>query len=241
VQLIFGVLLVAAGGLLILGGRISLLSIGLVVSGMARAGSAFASERGTSALKAEARRQMAALAAEDPRARCALHQDFASIGSCPRCGSFCCARCTPARGFAAGNVCMQCQVLPEVQTQRQKSAARQAALILLIPPLVLVFFVGFELSFTTSSPELTLVLATVGIGAAPWLGLAAVQANVRNGWPLVVSVIPWLMVEILLARGNAGIQSALWLVPLGAAFYAWANVRQAGQLEEALVVEGNRP
>ncbi|MDP1822879.1 MAG: hypothetical protein Q8L48_06545 [Archangium sp.] len=235
IQLIFGVLLILAGVLLILGGRISLLSLGLIAAGVARAASSFAGERSTLALQTEARRQMATLPVDDPRARCALHREYASIGSCPRCGSFCCARCTPARGFASGVVCMRCQALPEVQAQRQQQASRQAALTLLTAPVMLVFLAALELLFISKTPDLLTALGVVGVACSPWLLLAAVQAKVRSGWPVLVSVVPWLLVEILLTMGSAGVQGGLWLVPLGAAFYGWMNTRQAARLEEALV------
>lgn len=235
-QLIFGLLLIAAGALLILGGRISLLSIGLVVAGVARAGSSVASERGASALRAEAKRQMATLAADDPRARCAVHHQYASIGSCPRCGSFCCAQCTPARGFAAGNVCMACQLLPDVRAERQRKAARLGALMLLTAPGLLFLLGVLEAAFAKDTPSPLTVLLSVGVVSLPWLVLAGVQAGVRSGWPTLVSVPFWLVVEVMLTRGNAGFEGALWLIPLGATFFGWMNLRQAGRLEEALVV-----
>ena len=235
VQLIFGVLLILAGLLLILGGRISLLSIGLIVAGVARVGSSLAAERGTIVQQAEARRGMNTLAADDRRARCAVHPEYASIGNCPRCGSFCCARCTPARGFAAGNVCMRCQSLPEVQAQRQRHASRQAALTLLAAPVMLVLLAALEVVVATSTPSMLTVLAVLGVGSSPWLVLAAVQANVRSGWPVLVSAVPWVLVEVLLTRGNNGIQGGLWLLPLGAAFYGWMSTRQAARLEDPLV------
>lgn len=233
IQLIFGVLLILSGVLLILGGRISLLSLGLIAAGVARAGSSFAGERSTLALQTEARRQMATLPTDDPRPRCALHQAHASIGSCPRCGSFCCAMCTPARGFAAGKVCMACQAIPDVQAQRQQKASRQAALTLLTAPVMLVFFAGLELLFLSTTPDLPTTLVVVGVACSPWLLLAAVQAKVRSGWPVLVSAVPWLLGEFLLNMGT--IQGGLWLVPLGAAFYGWMSTRQAARLEEALV------
>ena len=64
--------------------------------------------------------------------------------------------------------------------------------------------------------------------------LAAVQANVRARWPTLVSVVPWVLMAILLAGGPA-IEAGLWLIPLGAAFYGWANARAAARLEVALV------
>ena len=235
IQLIFGVLLILAGLLLILGGRISLLSMGLIVSGVARVGSSLATERGTIAQQAEARRQMTTLSADDRRARCAVHPEYASIASCPRCGSFCCAMCTPAQGFAAGNVCMRCQSLPEVQRQRQRHASRQAALALLTAPVMLALLAALETVVATSTPDAVTVLAVLGVGSFPWLVLAAVQANVRSGWPVLISALPWLIVEVLLTRGNNGIQGGLWLLPLAAAFYGWMNTRQAARLEEPLV------
>lgn len=241
VQFIFGVLLIIAGVLLLLGGRISLLSIGLVVAGVARAGSSFASDRGTTALKTEALRQMATLASDDPRARCAVHQQYASIGSCLRCGSFCCARCTPTRGFAAGNVCMACQVLPEVRAERQRKASRVGALMLLTAPSMLLVMGVLEAAFAKETPSLLTVLVSIGVVSLPWLVLAGVQAGVRSAWPTLTSVPFWLIVEVVLARGNSGLESALWVVPIGAAFYGWVNIRQAGKLEDALVVSSPAP
>jgi hypothetical protein len=241
VQLIFGVLLILAGVLLILGGRISLLSIGLIAAGVARVGSSLATERGTIALQAEARRQMATLADDDPRARCAVHQAYASIGNCPRCGSFCCAMCTPAKGFGSGNLCMQCQALPDVRAERQQRASRQAALTLLTAPAMLVLFTGLELVLATRIPSALTVVAAVAISSAPWLVLAAVQAKVKSGWPVIISVVPWLTVEVFLTMGNASLQGGLWLLPLGAAFYGWMSTRQAAQLEEPLVAALSSP
>jgi hypothetical protein len=239
VQLIFGLLLIVAGALLILGGRISLFAIGLVISGVARAGSAFAADRGT-ALKDEARRKMATVADDDPRARCAVHQQYASIGNCPRCGSFCCAMCTPARGFATGNVCMRCQAIPEVQAERGRKGSRVAALTLLSPPIMLLVLVALEV-FASSAPDLLNALGAVGVGSLPFLLFGAVQWRVRGSWPLFASVVPWLLVEILLTRGNSGFQGSLWLLPLGVMFFGWVNLRQGRTLEEPLVPELSSP
>lgn len=241
VQLIFGLLLILASVVLLLGGRISLLSIGLLISGVARTGSAFGSDRSTTALKAEALRQMAALAADDPRARCAVHQQYASIGSCPRCGSFCCAQCTPTRGFAAGNVCMACQSLPDVRAERQKTAARLGALMLLTAPAVVLLLGVLEAAFAKETPSFLTVLISVGVVSLPWLVLAGVQAGVRGGWPTLISVPFWLIVEVVLTRGNSSFEGALWLVPLFAAFFGLVNIRRAAKLEEALVVSSPAP
>lgn len=240
-QLLFGLLLIAAGALLILGGRISLLSIGLLVAGVARAGSSFASERGATALRAEAQRQMAALAPDDSRARCAVHHQYASIGSCPRCGSFCCAQCTPTRGFAAGHVCMACQVLPEVRAERQRRASRVGALMLLTAPGLLLVLGALEAAFAKDTPSLLTVLVSVGVVSVPWLVLAGVQFGVRGGWPILISVPFWLVVEVVLTRGNSGFEGAVWLLPIAAAFFGWVNIRQASKLEEALVVSSPAP
>jgi hypothetical protein len=241
VQLIFGLLLIIAGGVLLLGGRISLLSIGLLVSGVARTGSSFATERSTTALKAEALRQMAALAADDPRARCAVHQQYASIGSCPRCGSFCCAQCTPTRGFAAGNVCMACQVLPDVRADRQRKASRVGARMLLTAPALLLVMTVLETAFAKAAPSGFVVLVSVGLMSLPWLVLAGVQSRAQGGWPILISVPFWLLIEVAFTRGNSGFEGALWLLPLGAAFFGWVNIRQAAKLEEALVVSSPVP
>jgi hypothetical protein len=241
VQLIFGLLLILAGGVLLLGGRISLLSIGLLVAGVARTGSSFASERSTIALKAEALRHMAALPTDDPRARCAVHPQFASIGSCPRCGSFCCAQCTPTRGFAGGNVCMPCQVLPDVRAERQRKAARVGALMLLTAPATVLILGVLEAAFARDTPSALTVLLSVGVVSLPWLVLAGVQFGVRGSWPILISVPFWLVVEVVLTRGNSGFEGALWLVPLFAAFFGLVNIRRAGELEAALVVSSATP
>ena len=178
---------------------------------------------------------MATVAADDPRARCAVHQQYDSIGNCPRCGSFCCAMCTPARGFLAGIVCMRCQAIPEVQAERGRKGSRVAALSLFAPPIMLMLLVALEVVAASATVDPLNALSAVGMGSLPFLVFAVVQSKLRSSWPLFVSVAPWLLIEIMLTRGNSTFQGSLWLLPLGAMFYGWVNLRQSRTLEDSLV------
>lgn len=237
IQLVFGALLLLAGLLLLVGGRISVLSIGLVVSGVGRMGTAFRSERTVAQQQRVARSAMQTLAADDPRARCAHHPEHASVGTCPRCGSFSCAKCTPARGFADGAVCMHCQALPEVVAQRERRAARQSALFLLSAPAMILVILVLDAVGSPEDVGPAAVAVISAIVSLPWLILAGVQAVVRRPWPTLASFVPWLAVSmyVLIITGGAMLQFGLWLVPLGFAAAGWLGLRQAARPQPALV------
>ncbi|MEW5741556.1 MAG: hypothetical protein AB1938_21745 [Myxococcota bacterium] len=238
VQLLFGLLLLAAGVVVLLGTGVRALPLVLIGSGIVRVVSALQADRSLVARRAAARRTMVELAPEDPRARCAVHPQYASIGNCPRCGSFGCARCAPARGFEAGLECMKCQGLPEVIAARRRKAARQASAWLMTAPAMLLFLLFTEAAFGASdfSPLRALLVAMVV--SLPWLVLSAVQAVVKSGWPTALSVAPWLLVEFsvgVASEGRAALQLTLWLIPLGAAFVGWMGTRHAARPEPPLV------
>lgn len=240
VNVLFGGLLALAGVLLLLGGRISVLSLGLVVSGLGRMATAFRTERGAAQQQREAQRGMQALASDDPRPRCAHHAQYASVGTCPRCGSFSCAKCTPRGGFTDGAVCMRCQALPEVVALRERKAARQAALFLLSAPATILVVVTLDALGSSDGAGPAAVALVTGVVSLPWLVLAGVQAVVRRPWPTIVSLAPWLalLVFVLISTdGRAVLQLGLWLVPLGFALAGWLSLRQAGKPQPALVAD----
>lgn len=240
VQLIFGGLLLLAGVMIILSGRISILSIGLIISGVTRLATAFNTERGVSEQRAVARQAMKELAAEDERSRCALHPTLASIGTCPRCGSFACGKCAPAAGFASGAVCMRCQSLPEVIRAREKKAARQAALFLLAAPVMLAIILSLDAFADAQAPSaLTIVVLIVGL-SIPWVVLAGLQAFFHRVWPSALSLGPWLLLGgtmLVLTDGGAILQFGMWLIPLGLALAGWYGINQARRAQPALISE----
>jgi hypothetical protein len=167
----------------------------------------------------------AALTADDPRARCALHQQHGSIGICSRCGSFCCVLCAPAAGLEAGAICLPCQALPQVRAHRRQRASLHAALWLLVVPTAFVaaaFVAPFDLKYH---------LALLGGFFAPFVVLAALQARVRSAWPTVASVVPWVLLGVpQVVDRNWGV---LWLaIPFAATFRGWWGIRRAARLEE---------
>jgi hypothetical protein len=66
-----------------------------------------------------------ALAADDPSPRCAHHPELASVGTCPRCGSFVCRTCA---GSELAQGCGRCQTSPTVRKKRLAGVGRRLAL-----------------------------------------------------------------------------------------------------------------
>jgi hypothetical protein len=237
-QTLFGLLLLVAGVVALVDGGVSLFSAGLILLGLVPLATAFQADRRAAAPLLAAQRTMVPLAPEDVRARCAVHPQYASIGNCPRCGSFACAMCAPARGFEAGVACMRCQALPEVVAARRKKAARQAAAWLLTAPGMLALLIFFQAAMRTNEVSPLSVLIMVALPSAPFMILSGVQAFVRGGWPTVLSVVPWLGVEVSMgvaSQGRAVLQLTLWLIPLGATVIGWMGMRQARRPERPLV------
>lgn len=234
-QLLLGILLLIGGVLLLPSGWILRASL-LIILGAGRIATAWSIERPSSTQQDEARHQML-LVQDDMQPRCALHPAHAAMGTCPRCGSYCCALCTPGRGFAAGRVCMKCQALPEVEATRRGGASRGAAVALLSGPATIVLIVAIERVLSAARPAPGAVLVALAAGSAPWLVLAAVQANVRSGWPTVLSVVPWLAVELFLLLSRGFMQAGIWLIPLGVAVWGWVSTRQAARGEPSFISE----
>lgn len=132
-QLLLGLLCLVASLTLIMSGWISLWSFALFLAGLTRTITAWSPVRPSAEKQEQAR--LALLDPTETRPRCAVHPAHAAMGTCPRCGSFCCALCAPGRGFRAGSVCMACQSLPEVRALRLTRASRGAAITLLMAPL----------------------------------------------------------------------------------------------------------
>lgn len=240
-QLLLGIFLLIGGLILLVSGWVSWRALLLLVAGAARIATARGVARPSSAKQEEARLAMIQRALDDSQQRCAVHPEYAAMGTCPRCGSFCCALCTPGRGFGGGRVCMQCQALPEVQSARRRSASRGAALTLLSGPAMIVVLLALERVVFASSLAPMRALVALLVVSAPWLLLAALQANARSGWPAVVSVVPWLAVEGALLVGSGLMPAMLWLLPLGVTFYGWESTRQAARGEPAYLLEMSPP
>ncbi|MDP1826579.1 MAG: hypothetical protein Q8L48_25135 [Archangium sp.] len=88
---------------------------------------------------------------------------------------------------------------------------------------------------SAARPAPVAVLIALAAGSAPWLVLAAVQANVRSGWPTVLSVVPWLAVELFLLLSRGFMQAGIWLIPLGVAVWGWVSTRQAARGEPSFI------
>ena len=233
-QLLLGILLLVGGVLLIFSGQFR--AVLLLFLGIVRTTTAWGISRPSKERQDRARDEMLRLG-DDARAQCAVHPAHAAMGTCPRCGSYCCALCTPGRGFADGYVCMTCEALAEVQAQRRRGAARGAAVTLLAAPATIVLLLAIERFISASNPQPWVVLVVLLVGSAPWLMLAALQANVRNGWPMALGFILWLTMEVLLVRGARFIGAGVWLIPLGVIFYGWESIRQAARGEPAFILE----
>jgi hypothetical protein len=238
-QLLFGVLLLIGGLALLLGGWVR--GVVLLLAGVGRIATAWGVERPSPARQDEARHAMIELALDESQKRCALHSEYAAMGTCPRCGCFCCALCMPGRGFGGGRVCMKCQALPELQSARRRSASRGAALTLLSGPATIVALLALQRVITAQREPPAQMLAILVGASAPWLLLAALQANARSGWPVVASVVPWLFVEFSFLLGPGLVPATLWFVPLAFAFYGWVSTRQAALGEPAFIIETGPP
>ncbi len=81
----------------------------------------------------------------------------------------------------------------------------------------------------------------MGASCMPWFALAAVQARVRSGWPTLLSVVPWLAIELFLVAGGGFMQAGIWLVPLGVACWGWVSTRRAALGDPAFLAELTPP
>ena len=132
---------------------------------------------------------------------------------------------------------MNCQALPELQSARRRNASRGAALTLLSGPAMIVVFLALARVIAAERTSPAQMLALLVGASAPWLLLAALQANARTGWPLIVSVLPWLVVEFSVLLSSGVSAATLWLVPLACTFYGWVSIRQAVRGEPAFLSE----
>lgn len=108
---------------------------------------------------------------------------------------------------------------------------------ILCAPVTIVLILAMERFLSSSKPAPMMVLGLLAVGSVPWLLLAALQANARSGWPLLVGLVPWFVVEGLLVSNSAFLQAGLWIVPLGVAFYGWISTRQAAHDELAYLLD----
>lgn len=190
VAIVFGLLLLSAGLLVLLSGRISVLSFMLIVSGITRIANAARAQPGVLP-EASLAHNLRPLADEDPRARCQRHPSFASIGTCPRCGTFCCARCVTKPGLRADQPCLACQRLPAFVEDRLRMLCRSLAPRLLVAPAVLLLLaLDFHLPL---GPDWIAVLFLV----APWLMLAVFQRLSSRLWPTWTSVGVWIATTLI--------------------------------------------
>lgn len=205
IGIVFGLALITVGVVVLLSGRISVLSFMLIVSGITRIANA-AREQRSALPEASLAQSLRPLADEDPRARCRRHPTFASIGTCPRCGTFCCARCVSKLGLRADQPCLTCQRLPEHIEEQLRQLRKRTALRLLVAPALLAFMFTLDLS-PARDPGLWGILYVVAIGSAPWLVAAVLQAITSTFWPTWLSVGVWTITTLFVIRiaiENAG-------------------------------------
>ena len=170
------------------------------------------------------------LTAEDPTTRCSRHAEFASLGTCSRCGTFSCRVCAPFEGFPAREVCAPCDSLPSMQLERLDRArhftafACLAQLSLFVVTVVIIAAVRREPSF----------LLTILLGLC--VGLAGTQFKVNGVWPALLSLV-FGFVLLIFCTGTlatsqwAAVALPVWLLwfPASAVILTMAST-QRGQV-----------
>jgi len=196
IGIVFGLALITVGVVVLVSGRVGVFSFMLIISGVTRIANAARAQQG-SLPEATLAQSLRPLADEDPRARCQRHPSFASIGTCPRCGTFCCARCVTKPGLRPDHPCLACQRLPTRVEDQLRQLRKRTALRLLIGPALLALI--FTRDLDQSSEHWLGVANAVAIASAPWLALAALQALTSTFWPTWLSVGLWTLMSVLFA------------------------------------------
>ncbi|MHB8879654.1 MAG: hypothetical protein ACYC8T_38690 [Myxococcaceae bacterium] len=168
-----------------------------------------------------------ALAVSDTSARCPRHPQFASVGVCPRCGSFLCRECA-GPGQGQGAACVQCQASPAVRDELVKRAGRYVALASLALVGILALVVLLSVHDVVSPLAAAVGAATF---AAPILLLGLLQFAVRSPWPgvLVLLYALILLVSVVVAGGEMNLLVVLWVLGMGgvaAAVFALIDARR---------------
>lgn len=222
IGIVFGLALITVGVVVLLSGRIGVFSFMLIVSGVTRIANAARAQQG-SLPEATLAQTLRPLADEDPRARCQRHPSFASIGTCPRCGTFCCARCVTKAGLRADHPCLACQRLPTRVEDQLRQLRKRTALRLLIGPALLALIFTRDLDQSSQQHWLGVANA-VAIASAPWLALAALQALTSTFWPTWLSVGLWTLMSIFFAIITLDIGTAFAMQCLPWVFALWPAI-----------------
>jgi hypothetical protein len=155
-----------------------------------------------------------ALDASDTSARCATHGELASVGTCPRCGTFVCRECA---GPQLANGCARCQASPALRAQRVRAAARRVAVAgyAMVALVIVSVLIGLD-----TAESLRVVLLGTGAIVLPIFAFSTVQLGVRHPWPGIVATL-WslgMLVLLLIAGGGGNVFTCGWLLCLGAQF-----------------------
>ncbi len=224
-SIIFGALLILVAVLIFFAGRFGTLQIVLVLAGVQRIVNGARSRQLSTTLQHWSAAGLQALPPDDPRPRCSAHPTFASLGSCDRCGSFCCAGCIAKSGLSAETPCLACLRRPEVFQQRLTQLARRVSARMLVGPAAMIAIVLLEIPWDSESGVIALVVASI-VGSLPWLVLATMHWFLPGrwaGWAVAVlwtiMTIGWLLLAI--AVGTFPLDFFLWLVALWPAVTAF--------------------
>jgi hypothetical protein len=139
---------------------------------------------------------LVALAADDPSPRCAHHPELASLGTCPRCGSFVCRECA---GPQLADGCLKCVSLPALRSRRVESAAKRVAVAGLSAAAAIAGCILLE------APRLDLqqVYEVLFFCAVPLI-FSGVQLIVRAPWPgIVTATTCGLLAANIVLDGNS--------------------------------------
>lgn len=241
IGIVFGLALITVGVIVLISGRISVLSFMLIVSGITRIANA-AREQRSALPEASLAQSLRPLADEDPRARCQRHPSFASIGTCPRCGTFCCARCVTKQGLRPDHPCLACQRLPTRVEDQLRQLRKRTALRLLIGPALLALIFTRDLDQSPKHDWMGIANA-VAIASAPWLVVAVLQAFTSTFWPTWLSAGIWTLMTVFFAIVTLDVGTAFathwlpWVFALWPAITARRAVLRIVQPPEPLIPE----
>jgi hypothetical protein len=146
----------------------------------------------------------------DTSPRCAQHPRLASVGTCPRCGSFVCRDCA---GLQLSTGCLKCQKSPALRAERVKDAARAVAIGgFAIGGLV--WLLGF-FDLTLSGPSWAGLVGLLLI-SGPWLVPAIVQLTVHAPWPAIAGcVVSGLTLGAFVYFDGPPAVAAFWMLCIG--------------------------
>jgi hypothetical protein len=117
----------------------------------------------------------------DTSARCALHPKLASVGTCPRCGTFVCRECA---GPQLVTGCLKCQATPALRDDRVKAAARNVA----VSGLVIAGLLATVMLMVITNLTLRELIG-LGVMTLPPSVFWVLQLVVRAPWPGIVGVV----------------------------------------------------